>query len=371
VLQGYGMTELSPVTHVIPMDGQSKPGSIGPSVPNTESRIVDTESGEDVPTGERGELWIRGPQVMKGYLNNDEATRETVDDDGWLHTGDVAIADDDGYLTIVDRVKELIKYKGFQVAPAELEALLITHPAVADAAVIPVADEEAGELPKAFCVLSGEVTPDEIMEFVGGKVSSYKRVRLVRSSTRSPSRPRARSCAGCSSTASAPPPADPPMSSGAPRRQGDGGDIHTINPGDIPDARLGRRVQSAQHADARPPAPPSGHRPCGRGRTPACGPVGPGGGRRRRAARPRAAVRAGRRRPDRRRARRPAAPLLAAARPRRGRRRGARRAARPRIGPAAELTEALERAASADLGWAAPASASRPRRSPGTSSCSG
>jgi len=179
VLQGYGMTELSPVTHGIPMDGQAKPGSIGPSVPNTESRIVDPETGEDVPTGERGELWIRGPQVMKGYLNNEEATRETIDEDGWLHTGDVAIADEHGYLSIVDRVKELIKYKGFQVAPAELEALLVTHPAISDAAVIPVPDEEAGEIPKAFCVLGGEATPDEIMQFVGEKVSSYKRVRQV------------------------------------------------------------------------------------------------------------------------------------------------------------------------------------------------
>ena len=179
VLQGYGMTELSPVTHVIPLDGQAKPGSIGPSIPNTESRVVDVETGKDVDLGERGELWIRGPQVMKGYLNNDEATKETIDDEGWLHTGDVAIADEDGYLTIVDRVKELIKFKGFQVAPAELEALLVTHPAIGDAAVIPIPDEEAGEIPKAFCVLSGETTPDEIMEFVAGKVSSYKKVRQV------------------------------------------------------------------------------------------------------------------------------------------------------------------------------------------------
>jgi acyl-CoA synthetase (AMP-forming)/AMP-acid ligase II len=179
VLQGYGMTELSPVTHVIPVDGRPKPGSIGPSVPNTESRVVDTETGRDVELGERGELWIRGPQVMKGYLNNEEATKETIDDDGWLHTGDVAIADEDGYLAIVDRVKELIKYKGFQVAPAELEALLVTHPAVSDAAVIPVPDEEAGELPKAFIVKGGDTTAEDIMQFVADKVSTYKRVRQV------------------------------------------------------------------------------------------------------------------------------------------------------------------------------------------------
>ena len=102
--------------------------------------------------GERGELWIRGPQVMAGYLNNDEATAATIDADGWLHTGDIAVRDDDGFYSIVDRLKELIKYKGFQVPPAELEALLITHPDVADVAVIGVPDEECGELPKAFVV---------------------------------------------------------------------------------------------------------------------------------------------------------------------------------------------------------------------------
>ena len=179
VLQGYGMTETGPVTHVIPLDGGSRPGSIGPSVPNTESRIVDPESGQDVETGERGELWVRGPQVMSGYLGNEEATRSTIDDDGWLHTGDIAIADEDGWFAIVDRLKELIKFKGFQVAPAELEALLLSHPAISDAAVIPVPDEEAGEIPKAYVVLGSELTPEEIMAFVAEKVSTYKRVRQV------------------------------------------------------------------------------------------------------------------------------------------------------------------------------------------------
>jgi acyl-CoA synthetase (AMP-forming)/AMP-acid ligase II len=179
--QGYGMTESSPVTHGIPNEpGAEKPGTIGPSVPNTECRIVDPETGEDAEEGGRGELWIRGPQVMTGYLNNEEATRETVDADGWLHTGDVAIVDEDGYFSIVDRVKELIKYKGFQVAPAELEALLVTHPGVADAAVIPVPDEEAGEIPKAFVVLKdSDVSTDEIKEFVAGKVSTYKQIRAI------------------------------------------------------------------------------------------------------------------------------------------------------------------------------------------------
>jgi len=116
---------------------------------------------------------------MAGYLNNQEATEATIDSDGWLHTGDVAEVDDDGYFAIVDRLKELIKYKGFQVPPAELEAILITHPAVADCAVIGVPDEEAGELPKAFVVVSGEVTDDELMGFVAEKVSPQKKIRLI------------------------------------------------------------------------------------------------------------------------------------------------------------------------------------------------
>jgi acyl-CoA synthetase (AMP-forming)/AMP-acid ligase II len=175
-IQGYGMTELSPVTHVAPIDSQ-KGGSIGPAIPGTECRIVDPESGEDA---HRGELWIRGPQVMVGYLNNEKATRETIDEDGWLHTGDIAEMDDEGHYAIVDRLKELIKYKGFQVPPAELEAILINHPGVADCAVIGVPDDEAGELPKAFVVVSDEaVSDDELMEFVAEKVSPQKKVRIV------------------------------------------------------------------------------------------------------------------------------------------------------------------------------------------------
>jgi acyl-CoA synthetase (AMP-forming)/AMP-acid ligase II len=181
VSQGYGMTETSPVTHAVPHEeGAARPGTIGPALPNTECRIVDAETGEDAAEGERGELWIRGPQVMQGYLNNEEATRETIDEDGWLHTGDVAVVDADGYFSIVDRVKELIKYKGFQVAPAELEALCVEHPGVTDAAVIPVPDEEAGEIPKAFLVLKDDgTTPEDVQEFVAGKVSTYKRIRAV------------------------------------------------------------------------------------------------------------------------------------------------------------------------------------------------
>ncbi len=129
--------------------------------------------------GQEGEVLIRGPQVMKGYLNNPQATAETIDDKGWLRTGDVGYVDGDGYLYIVDRVKELIKYKGFQVAPAELEALLLSHPAVADAAVVPSPDEEAGEIPKAYVVLKGEATADEIMGYVAEQVAPHKKVRRL------------------------------------------------------------------------------------------------------------------------------------------------------------------------------------------------
>jgi 4-coumarate--CoA ligase len=179
VVQGYGMTELSPVSHAT-AGGDSKPGSNGITVPNTECRIVDPE-GADVAAGEEGELLVRGPQVMTGYLNNEEATAATIDSDGWLHTGDVARIDEDGHMYIVDRVKELIKFKGFQVPPAELEALIVTHPAVADVAVIGIPEVEAGELPKAFVVVreGASLTEDELKEFVAGHVASYKQIRLV------------------------------------------------------------------------------------------------------------------------------------------------------------------------------------------------
>ena len=181
VLQGYGLTEASPVTHCTPDDApeKNKPGSIGPLLPNTEGRVVDYATGEDVGPNADGEVWIHGPQVMRGYLNNPQATEMSIDKDGWLHTGDIGHADEDGYFYIVDRLKELIKYKGYQVPPAELEAVLLSHPAITDAAVIPSPDEEAGEVPKAFVVLKSEVGPEEIMAFVAGRVAPHKRVRLV------------------------------------------------------------------------------------------------------------------------------------------------------------------------------------------------
>ena len=180
MLQGYGLTETSPTTHSVPDDlaGQM-PGSIGPPVPNTECRILDAATREDAPAGEPGELCIRGPQVMKGYLHNPAATALAIDADGWLHTGDVARLEPDGSIRIVDRIKELIKYKGYQIAPAELEALLLSHPAIADAAVIPVPDEEAGEVPKAFVVPNGPITPEEVTRFVADHVAPFKKVRAV------------------------------------------------------------------------------------------------------------------------------------------------------------------------------------------------
>ena len=179
VVQGYGMTELSPVTHATPSGG-FVPGSVG--ITGAQHRAPHRRSdGEDLGVGEDGEVWVRGPQVMKGYLNNEAATKATIDEDGWLHTGDVGHVNEDGHLFVVDRLKELIKYKGFQVPPAELEALLLTHPAIADAAVIGVPDDEAGEIPAAFVVLrpDAEASAEDIQAFVAEQVASYKQIRRL------------------------------------------------------------------------------------------------------------------------------------------------------------------------------------------------
>ena len=180
--QGYGMTELSPVSHITPF-GRGKPGASGVTISNTESRIVNPETLEDLAPGEDGELWVRGPQVMKGYLNNPKATAETIVEGGWLRTGDIAHFDEDGYLFITDRLKELVKYKGFQVAPAELEAELVTHPAIADAAVIGKPDDEAGELPMAFIVAApGQDAPtlEEVGKYLEDRLAHYKQVRVLK-----------------------------------------------------------------------------------------------------------------------------------------------------------------------------------------------
>jgi acyl-CoA synthetase (AMP-forming)/AMP-acid ligase II len=183
--QGYGMTEASPVTHL----GDERQtldhiGTVGRAAPNTETLIVGLATGEPVGVGMEGEVWVRGPQVMRGYLNRPDATAATVDADGWLHTGDVGYMDADGFLRVVDRVKELIKYKGMQVAPAELEAVLLAHPGVADAAVIPVPDEVAGEVPKAWVVpraapADADAFAAALCEYVAARVAPHKKVRAV------------------------------------------------------------------------------------------------------------------------------------------------------------------------------------------------
>lgn len=180
ITQGYGLTETSPVTHTNPyVPEKIKHGSVGLALPNTETKIVDLESGVSVGKNIKGEIYIRGPQVMKGYLNNSAATKGTIDSEGWLHTGDIGYIDDGDYLFVVDRLKELIKYKGFQVAPAELEDLLLTMPEITDAAVIPVPDDEAGEMPKAFVVLNSKISEAEIMKYVSERVAPYKKIRVV------------------------------------------------------------------------------------------------------------------------------------------------------------------------------------------------
>src|SRR5262245_10990744 len=178
VTQGYGMTETSLACHTTPQDAaRVRRGSVGLTLTNMESKIIDVVTGAALPAGERGEICVRGPNVMRGYWNDPEATASTIDAERWLHTGDVGYADADGYFYVVDRVKELIKYKGMQVAPAELEGLLLSHPAVVDAAVIPSPDEEAGEIPKAFVVLRAPIAPAELMDWVAGRVAPHTKIR--------------------------------------------------------------------------------------------------------------------------------------------------------------------------------------------------
>jgi long-chain acyl-CoA synthetase len=182
IVQGYGLTEASPVTHLNPVDqGQVKLDSVGLSVANQEQKVVDLETGErEMEPGELGELIVKGPQVMQGYWKAPEETARAIRD-GWLYTGDIARIDADGYVYIVDRKKEMIKYKGFSVAPAEVEAVLFQHEAVADCAVIGKPDTESGEIPKALVLLHPglRIEAETLMEFVGGRLAGYKRVREV------------------------------------------------------------------------------------------------------------------------------------------------------------------------------------------------
>ncbi|MEM6109933.1 AMP-binding protein [Mycobacterium sp. 050272] len=193
IVQAYGMTELSPASHLIPLQGRHPAGAEAPvsscgwTVPNSESKLVDIETGDEIPVppsglSEPGELCFRGPNVMAGYLGNAAATAEIIDADGFLHTGDLARVDAAGCVYIVDRLKELIKYKGYQVAPAELEALLLTHPGIADVAVVGVVHNVSGEeIPKAFVVrqVGTALSKGEVIDFVAAKVAPYKKIRQV------------------------------------------------------------------------------------------------------------------------------------------------------------------------------------------------
>lgn len=180
VIQGYGMTELSPVCHLVPRSAPLS-GSAGQTIAGTSCRIVDIDTGEDADIGDKGEIWVKGPQVMKGYLNNPDATAQMINKDGWLKTGDVGYFDRNEYLFIVDRVKELIKYKGFQVAPAELEGVLAEHPDISDAAVIGLPDDEAGEIPMAFLIAKEGVTLtlDSVQSHMSQHLASYKQIRRI------------------------------------------------------------------------------------------------------------------------------------------------------------------------------------------------
>jgi acyl-CoA synthetase (AMP-forming)/AMP-acid ligase II len=175
--QGYGLTETSPGTHGHET-GKVRNGSIGKLMANMEALLVDPDTGKEVAPGinNRGELWLRGPNVMKGYWRNEKATKATVDQDGWLHTGDVAVVDEDGYFYIVDRIKELIKVKGLQVAPAELEGILLSHKEIEDAAVIPIPHPRSGELPRAYVSLKqgSKLTEEDIKAFVAKQVARHK-----------------------------------------------------------------------------------------------------------------------------------------------------------------------------------------------------
>ena len=172
MLQGYGTTESSPVTHV-GIAGRTNPGTIGAALPNTQFRVVDLDTGTEVPDGQPGELQVRGPQVMRGYLRDPGATRAAITD-GWLRTGDIARVNPDGTATVVDRAKDVFKYRGFQIAPAELEALLLTHPQISDVAVA-----ERGGVPKAFVVKQGRLEEADVIAWVAARVTAYKKVRAV------------------------------------------------------------------------------------------------------------------------------------------------------------------------------------------------
>ncbi|KAL2232180.1 4-coumarate--CoA ligase-like 5 [Sesamum indicum] len=182
ILQGYGLTESTGVgASTDSLEESRKYGTAGLLSPSMEAKIVDPESGVALSVNQTGELWLKGPTIMKGYFSNEEATASTLDSEGWLRTGDLCYIDEDGFIFVVDRLKELIKYKGYQVPPAELEALLLTHPEIADAAVIPFPDKEVGQFPMAYVVrkTASTISENGVMDFIAKQVAPYKRIRRV------------------------------------------------------------------------------------------------------------------------------------------------------------------------------------------------
>ncbi|KAG4910852.1 hypothetical protein JHK87_056968 [Glycine soja] len=181
--QGYGLTESSGGATFFPSDKDAKahPDSCGKLIPTFCAKVVDIETGKPLPPHKEGELWFKSPTIMKGYLGNLEATSATIDSEGWLKTGDLGYIDEKGFVYIVERIKELIKHNGYQVAPAELESVLLSHPLIVDAAVIPVEDEETGQIPMAYVVRAAgsELSENQVIQFVAGQVAPYKKVRKV------------------------------------------------------------------------------------------------------------------------------------------------------------------------------------------------